>query len=799
MRNNQSLRGLWAGLMVWCVVLAGGGTAVLALSSTRAEAQSGTIIREIRVVGNKRVEPETVRSYLQLSVGSPYDSFAADQSVQTLFGTGLFSDVRIDREGGIVTVLVEENPVINRVAFEGNSEIDDNTLASEVQLKPRAIFTRAKVQADVQRILDVYRRSGQFSAQVEPKLIALPHNRVDLVFEISEGATTKVVNLNFIGNSAFSDSQLKDVITTSEKSFLSFLKSTDIYDPDRLNLDRELLRQFYLKNGYADVVVVSAIADLAPDGKGFFVTFTVEEGQPYTFGAVTIQSNLASLDVDALQSDISTVQGDTFNASKIDSSVERITLAVAEQGFAFARVRPQADRDPFGRTIGITYVVEEGPRVYIERIDIVGNTRTLDYVIRREIPIAEGDAFNTLLVDRARRKLQALGFFKKVEIKRFAGSAPDRITLAIEVEEQSTGELSFGAGYSSAEGVIGDIAISERNLMGRGQFLRLKLSGSLERQQIDLSFTEPRFMDTNIAAGFDAFHRELDFSEESNYIKTETGGSVRLGFPITDDLRLTTRYTFSAQDIQIEGGSPSPAIRQLVDPSAGCDINTGTGCADSRSFIQSGVGYSLAYDTRDLASNPSRGVYFVLSQDLAGVGGDVNFVRTTAELTGYYPVAEGWVLVGRATAGNIFGFGGDDVLLVDNFFKGGETIRGFARAGFGAREAPGANCGQGTGNDCDALGGTTFAAITAELRFPLPFLPEELGMSGAVFADAGTLFGTDLEGIAVDDEASIRSSVGASLLWKSPVGPLRADFAYVLSKEDFDEEEFFRFGAATRF
>ncbi len=748
------------------VILAGGQVAV-------AQAQ-GVVIRDIRVEGNQRVEPETVRSYLKFAPGDRYDPYLVDQSLKALFQTGLFSDVRIQRSGRIVIVRVVENPVVNRVAFEGNREVDDKTLRAEVQLKTRSVFTRARVQADVQRILDVYRRQGRFAAQVEPKIIELSHNRVNLVFEITEGVSTKVKSINFIGNRAFSDSQLRDVITTGETGWLSFLKSNDIYDPDRLNLDRELLRQFYLKNGYADSRIVSAVADLDRDGQGFFITFTIEEGELYTFGDIRVETNLSSIDTAALEADLLTKPGEVYNALYVDKSIEKLTLAVASQGYAFARVRPRADRDPIARTVSITYVIEQGPRVYIERINIYGNTRTLDYVIRREFRLAEGDAYNRLLVERARKRLLALGFFKKVTVTRAPGSAPDRIILNVNVVEQATGELSFGAGYSTAEGVIGDISISERNLMGKGQFLRLKLGGSTRRFQIDLSFTEPRFLDRNLSAGFDVFHKQVDLASQSSFRSRKTGGGLRLGFPIAERTWMTTRYTF--------------VVDQVYDVSPGASLAVAQAAGTS---TVSSVGYTIAYDTRNHRRNPTRGYYATFSQDFAGLGGDVQYIRTVAEARAYFPLYEKVILVARLLGGYIEGWGGDDVRLIDLFYKGGETVRGFDRAGIGPRDAV-------TG---DALGGKLFYAGTLEVRFPLPLIPEELGMGGAVFVDAGSLSNNpkSVAGVTVLDSDAIRATAGVSLLWASPVGPLRADYAFILASEDYDRERRFRFGASTKF
>ena len=781
---------LVAHLLCWaCAVY----TVASFAGSIQVSAQ-GVVIRAIQVSGNKRVEPETVRSYLRFKVGDRYDALAVDDSLKTLFGTGLFADVDIDLRGSTVVISVVENPIIRQVAFEGNAEVEDDSLSSEVQLKSRSIYTRARVQADVQRILSVYRRQGLFAVTVEPKIIQLDQNRVDLVFEINEGPSTKVRSINFIGNSAFSDSTLRDVITTQRRGWLSFLKNDDIYDPDRLNLDRELIRQYYLKNGYADVQVLSGVADLDRDGRGFFITFTVEEGQLYTFGDVRVENNIPDIDTGALEAELLTRPGDVYNAALVDKSSEKITLKVAELGYAFARVRPRADRDPVGRVIGLTYVVEEGPRVYIERINVSGNTRTRDAVIRREFRLAEGDAYNRLLVDRARRRLRALGFFKKVDVRNRRGSAGDRVVLDVVVEEQSTGELSFGGGYSTSEGVIGDVSITERNLLGRGQYLRLKFSGSIERFQVDLSFTEPRFLDRNLSAGFDIYHKEVDFSSQSSFKSRKTGAGLRLGFPITDGLWMNTRYTFSRETLFDVQDDASRATREA----AGC-LNVSCDGIEATDYVSS-VGYTLSYDTRNNRREPTRGLYLTVSQDAAGVGGDVNYIRTLAEGRGYYPITEKITLVGRLIGGHIAGWGGDDVRLLDSFYKGGETVRGFKRSGYGPRDGNG-----------DALGGTLFYGATAAVRFPLPFMPDELGMGGAVFADAGSLFdvggfGNELVSCSatvtsncLNDDSTIRASVGASLLWKSPVGPLRADFAYVLSDEDYDKQEQFRFGASTKF
>lgn len=789
----MSLRGMR--LLTWLAVVAPAVViAQVATLATPAHAQG--VVREIRVEGNRRVEPETVRSYLQFSVGQPYDAGKVDASLQALFATGLFADVSIHQEGDTAVVYVVENPVINQVAFEGNSEVDTDTLRSEVQLKPRSVYTRARVQADVQRILDVYRRQGRYAATVEPKIIELEQSRVNLVFEINEGGATKVQGINFVGNHAFTDAQLRDIISTTQSGWFDFLKGTSYYDPDRMNLDRELLRQFYLKNGYADVRIVAAHAELDRAGSGFYINFAIDEGELYQFGSVTIENSLPGLDPNSLTGNILTYQGATYNGSDVEKSVERLTLATAEQGFAFARVRPRAMPDPASRTISLAYIVDEGPRIYIERININGNLRTKDHVIRREFRLAEGDAYNPLLIDRAKKRLNALGFFKSVDVKRRPGSAPDRVVLDVDLVEQSTGELSFGAGYSTAEGVIGDVSISERNLLGNGQFLRLRLAGSMERMQVDLSFTEPRFLDQNLSAGFDLFHKEIDQRSETGYESTRTGGTVRLGFPLSEDLWMQTGYTLEYTQMDVSESSSyyagtSEVVKREYD--------------ENPDSLASSIGTSLTYDRRNHPRNPTSGYYLQLATDVAGLGGDVQYVRVNGEGRAYYPITEKITFVGRLIGGHIEGWGGEDVRLTDLYYRGGETIRGFDRGGFGPRDMT-------AGSRKDALGGRTYWAGTAEVRFPLPFVPEDLGLSGAVFADAGSLFNANdraknLNGevlssgetFVLADDSSIRSSIGASIMWQSPVGPIRMDFAKALTKEKYDEEQFFRFGASTKF
>ncbi|MDJ0512639.1 MAG: outer membrane protein assembly factor BamA [Methyloceanibacter sp.] len=775
----------------------------MGLGDLTAAAQ-GSTISSVVVQGNQRVEAETIRSYLTFSAGDPYDPGEINQSLKTLFATGLFKDVRIRRQYATVVVVVVENPVVARVRFEGNKDVDGETLRAEIQTKPRSVYTPARVQADEQRIRDVLARQGLYDAQVSAQVIPLGNNRVEVVYQIGEGVKTKVKAIRFVGNDSFSASQLRFVITTKRTGWLSFLKNDNIYDPDRLALDRELLRQFYLKNGYADVRILSSNADIEPGGggglfnrdtSGFVITFEIYEGPRYDFGYIDIESSLPSLDVGALGGALLTKPGKRYNVERVEKTVEALTVKVSEQGYAFGQVRPRFDRDPTTQTINITYVIDEGPRVYIERINIVGNYRTEDQVIRRQFRLAEGDAYNRLLIEAARKRLRSLGFFKTVDIQTEPGSAPDRVVVNVVVVEQPTGEFSFGVGYSTVEGVIGDVSISERNLMGRGQFVRLGLSGSLERFQIDFSFTEPAFLGRNIAAGFDIFHKEVDLTDVASFRQRDTGGNLRIGFPVANNTQLGLRYRLQREEIYDATRDASLAIKQAAEEGA---------------VIVSSLGYTLAYDTRNLPQQPTSGIFASISQDFAGVGGDVQYNRFILDTRGYYPITNKITLVGRVQGGIIEPWGGEDLRLTDLFFKGGETIRGFERAGYGPRDA----CRSPTtgervsGCNEDALGGKYFWATTAEVRFPLPLIPENLGMQGAVFVDAGSLWepgeaavqAVDVdEGSFIYDTADVRLSTGVSLIWQSPLGPLRADLAEALLKADFDRTELFRFGASTQF
>jgi outer membrane protein insertion porin family len=766
-----------------------GSTAVIAvifwvmIGVATALAAADDIIEQIRIEGAQRIENETVLSYMVLRPGDPFDPTRMDRSLKSLFATGLFSDVTLRREGNTLIVRVVENPVINEIAFEGNRELSDDELAAEVQLRPRVVYTRTKVQADVRRILDLYRRNGRFGATVEPKAITLPQNRVDIVFEINEGETTDIERITFIGNRHFSDSELRQVIVTSESTWWNFISTADTYDPDKLTFDRELLRRFYLKEGYADFRIISAVAELSPDRSGFYITFTLDEGDRYKFGKVDIVSNIKGLPPEALAEKVTFEEGDWYNADQIEKTIDALTDEVGTLGFAFVEIRPDVRRDPELRVISVTFIIREGPRVFVERIDIIGNTRTLDYVIRREMQLVEGDAFNTQKVQLSRRRLENLNFFESVDIDNLPGSAPDKTVLQVKVVEQPTGELSLGAGFSTDEGPLATVGLSERNFLGRGQGLRANFSISGRSQQIDFGFTQPYFLGYNMVAGIDAFRLSSDLGDANTFAQDSTGGNLRLGYEITDNLSQSWRYSLRRDKItDVQAGAPPIIVAQQ-----------GT-------TVTSLISQEITYDRRNNKNYPTEGYFVTVGAGIAGAlgAGDQKFYQVTASGGYYWPISflEGWNLTVSGEMGAIIGYGGVPVGIQHRYFVGGNDLRGFANSGIGPRTVP-----TGSATKGDALGGNYFYTGTVEVGFPLG-LPESLGVEGKIFTDFGSLFGIDVppgDTTQIQDSRALRVSVGVGVQIVTPFGPVRVDLAQAIVKESFDQTQLINFSFGTTF
>lgn len=736
-----------------------------------AQPRLGTI-GALRVEGNRRIESRTILSYFGLKPGDSFNQSDINSALKALFVTGFFSDVKLLREANTLIIEVKENPVLSKLVFEGNERIETKDLEKEVELKPRSIFSREKVQSDVRRILDIYRRSGRYNASVEPKMIEQDENRVDLVYEISEGPVAKVEKISFIGNAHFDSDTLRKAMRTEETAWYKFLTDNDKYDPDRQLFDEELLRRFYNNEGYADFQVISSTAELSPSKDAFYLTFVLQEGPQYTLGKVHVANELKqtgeAIDLETL---ISTREGKIYDAAKVEETVLAMTNELGNHGYAFVDVRPKLDRNPAAKTADLTYEIKPGPRVYVERINITGNVRTLDEVVRREFRVKEGDPYNTARLQRTEQRLNNLGYFEKVDVKNEQGSAPDKTVVNVDVKERSTGEINLGAGYSTTDGVLGDFGIAEHNLLGRGQDLRTNFTLAARRRQAQLSFTEPYFLDRELAAGFDIYSTYVDFTRQSSYVSDMQGFKLRMGYALQERLQHSFYYNLFQNDISKVPSFASAYIR-----------------GQEGKNINSAVGQALAYDERDSKFAPTRGYFMSISQEIAGLGGNSKYVKHELKGSYFYTPFPKWTLGVLGTGGYMFGQGERGIRINDRFFLGGDDLRGFQNAGVGPRDV----------STTDALGGTQYYVATAELRFPLG-LPEEIGLSGAVFTDVGSLWNVNETGPNIFDTNSPRVASGVGVLWNSPFGPIRVDLAYALQKQQADRTQALRFGFGQRF
>lgn len=815
------------------------GAMIMAAAVAGGAAQAQQVV----VQGNSRVDAETVRSYVT--------GVSPEEGRRNLIASGMFSDVRVAQSGGRTVVTVRENNTINRVVFEGNKKVEKGTLESVVEARSRGAFNPAVVNSDIERIREIYRRSGRGLAKVTYRVVDLPNGSVDIVYTIDEGDKTGIKRIQFVGNEAYSEGRLRDLMTSTEMNLLSFIKTSDVYDPDRIAADLDLVRRYYLKNGYADFRIVSADARFDEGQGGWIITVTVDEGRQYRVGAVAIDSRVGGVDGGTLRGEIRTGVGDVYNAEDVEKTLTGVTTEVARRGYPFAQVRPTGERDRATGTVSLGFIVEDGPRVYIERVNIRGNTRTRDYVVRRELDFAEGDAYNRVLTDRAERRLNGLGFFKKVRFSNEPGSAPDRVIVNIDVEDQPTGSFSVAGGYSTADGIIGEVSVSESNFLGRGQYVRVAGSAGQYTRGIDFSFTEPYFLGYRLAAGFDVFNKYSDLTRYSRYVTDVVGGQLRLGLPITEEFGVTLRYSIYNTDLKIPNTLRRPyndcsfplagytainAAGQAIYPNCAYDGEASIALKDSvGSTLTSLAGVTLAYSTLDNLAQPRNGFYGELKPEFAGIGGDSKFFRVTSEARYYKEIWEDVVGFVRFQAGHVQPTEGNTLRITDQFFLGPSLVRGFAPNGIGPRDV-----GSGDARS-NALGGTTYVGGTLEVQFPIWGLPRDLGLKGAVFADAGTLFGykgrrafdvngdgiingfspvagcnfnaftvgVEPECVNVRDKPTLRSSVGASILWNSPLGPIRFDYAYALTKDEGvfnglgrvgkDQTQAFRFSGGSRF
>ena len=727
--------------------------------------------KSIRVDGNKRIESATVLSYIPIKAGKSFDQSDLDLALKDLYATGYFSDVKINRQGDTLVIDVTENAIINRVVFEGNSKLKDDKLKEEVQLRPREVLSRTKIQSAQQRILDIYRRMGRYNATVVPKVIKQSDNRIDLVFEINEGDVTHVRKVTFIGNRHIASSHLEKALLTKQTRWYRFFASDDTYDPDRFIADQQLLREYYYDSGYPDFRLINAVSELSPDQKDLFLTFTLEEGPRYSFGKADIKSQIKKVDPKTLQGLVTYSEGDWFSRKMIEKTIQAITESVGTQGFAFVQVEPIISKNNAAKTVDITFDISEGPRVYIERIEIRGNDRTRDEVIRREIRLQEGDAYNSTFVKRAEQNLNDLGYFKKVDVSTEAGSAPDKAKLVVIVEEQSTGELGLAVGFSTLDRALGNIHFAERNFMGTGRTLHSDLTLASRRQEFDVGITDPYFLGYNLEAGADLFH--VRSKRISAFTEKNTGGRTHIGYKLTENWFQNWSYTIQRDQISDVPSYSSAYIRDMKG-----------------SYINSAAGHSIVYDRRNSRREPTAGYTVSLSNSFAGLGGDIGYLKNALGGSIFYSPLDEVVMNARITGGHVLRTG-KKMRVADQVFLGGDSFRGFEFGGMGPRDA----------RTNDALGGSRYWVGTLETMFPVG-LPNEFGVKGAVFSDFGSLWGSALKIPSMDpiyESRKVRASVGVGISWNSPFGPLRIDYAIPIKKAKKDELQRIFFGVSSRF
>ena len=756
-------------------------------------AAPGTI-QAIKVDGNKRIETGTILSYMLVAPGDPFDPERLDRSVKTLYATGLFQDVSLKRQGDTLVVHVTESPIVNSIAFEGNHKLDDSQLRSTIQLRQRAVFTPQLAEADRQRILNKYASAARYAATVEPQIIRLPDNRVDVVFKVNEGPTTLISRIAFVGNHAYGESRLREIIASREQAFYRILSTSDEYDPERLKFDEELLRRFYLENGYADMEVTSATSELAPDRRSFFVTFIIHEGERYKIGNVSVDSKLPKVPGSLLKPAVTISPGAIYNGEKVDRVARALTTDVQNRGYAFVDVKPRIARNREQRLVDLVFDVTEAPRVFIERIDIVGNSRTQDKVIRREFRFAEGDPFNADAVRRAQERLKDLGYFTNVTVTPSGGSAPDRAIITTDVQEKSTGEITVGGGYSTDAGALINAGLHEKNLVGTG--IDASLAGTLAQREsnITLSVTDPYFLDRNLVAGTDIFHINNNNTQIAAYSEQRSGASFRIGYQFNE--HLAQSWAYSVVDRQVYNIQSGASIYVLDE----------TGWS-----LLSQLSQTLTLDYRDSITSPHTGFLTRLGVDVAGLGGDVAYVRSKVDATYFIPLDwltgdADWGIALSGGVGYLSHLGGRQ-RIIDRFFLGGDNLRGFQDGGAGPHAIPVVNNPLYT--SADSLGGNFIYTQSTELRFPLPVSPD-LGLSGRTFVDIGgltqgpgSLTFTPAYSTPIHQEvthyAGPRVGAGIGVSWNSPFGLINVDLAEPIVKYSHDQTQFFRFGFGTRF
>ncbi len=769
---TAKVRGLVCALLISCL----GIPAAIVLLPDTAIAQGAFSFASISVNGNQRIESDTIRVIANIPTGSAVSGAEINAGLERLLATGLFSDVSLTPQGSTLIITVAENPTINRINFEGNNKITDDVLAGAIALRSRAAYSPEAAEIDAQTISQVYLQEGRFNAEVRPVIIRQSDNRVDLVFEIAEGSVTGVSRVNFVGNKVYSDRRLLSTIETTENGLLSFLFSSDTFDRDRMLRDEGLLRDFYLERGYADFEVQSSVAELERERDNFFITFNIFEGPVYRFGNVSVSSTILGLEATGFTGQNWVKPGKLYSAKAIERAVQELEDEAARRKISFVAVRPVLSRNDVAQTIDINFVLEQGPRVFIERIDITGNSATLDRVIRRQFDVAEGDPFNEREVKEAEERIRNLRYFSDVQVGVHEGSSANQVVVAVDAQDTSTGSLSFGVNFASDTGFGGSIAVNENNFLGRGQALNFEFGISETANTLVFSFTEPQLLDRNLLAGFDLYYRAVERAE-SSFQTTNIGFEPRVAFPLSENGRLELRYRISSDEIRDFGADASPII-----------------IGEAGTVLTSSLGFTYSYDRRNSKVDPTAGFIFSLSEDFAGLGGEANYSKTVAKIRGFTSLFNEDVILSGELEGGILASTSGSTRITDRFFLGGDSFRGFAYGGIGPRDSAGAVD--------DALGGNMYGVARLQASFPLGF-PPQYGIFGGVFLDAGTLWDLDtVTGGAsgtIDDSPNLRAAAGVSLFWETPIGPLRFNFSRPLVSEPGDVVENFRFTIGTRF
>ena len=749
---------------------------VIINANSLANTQRTIQIKDIIVKNNQRLDTETILSYLNINSGDKINYEILNNKLKEMYKLGLFADIKFRVSNNNLIVLVKENPMINNVDFIGNNHIKTEVFTAEIKLKSRNVYQKKELQDAVNKVQEIYKRSGYFSAKVKTNISNLSQNRIDIAIKINEGEKTKIKGIKFIGNKVFSDKRLKGIVSTKETKVWRILSSGDIYDPDRINYDKDLLRRYYLGEGYANFKIISAVAELTKDKTGFFITFSVDEGEKFKFGKVTIDNkNFKELKTKDIVKFTKPIQGKIYNINKLDQVIKSIKEYGGNFGYAFLDVVPNLNKKNETKEIDVQIIVNKSKKIYVRRIDIKGNARTRDKVIRREMRFSEGDSFSNEKLKRSEQRINNLGFFDLVNSQTKQTKQQDRTDIVFNVKEKQTGQFSVGGGFSSTDGALANVGIQEKNFLGKGQDLRAKFTLAERATQIDFGFTEPYFLDKDIQLGVDIFKIRTTYADESSFDSDTLGGGFRLGYMITERTRHSWNYSWKEEEIRGIKEQASDFIEN-----------------QKGEYTTSTIGHKLSYFGINDRFNPTRGSQWNVQNKLAGLGGNVSFFQTDAKAKFYYSVTDDYVFSTSVRGGYIFGYNDDKVKLKDRYFLGGDSFPGFETAGIGPRDTSSPNK--------DALGGNMIYSVRSELKVPIPGISPQLGISGVFFGMAGTVTEIDEDGgDKIKDDSSPRVSVGFGVQWKSPFGPVRLDFAHAAMKEDYDRTQFFKFNFGAGF